>query len=316
MRVNAQSDAEKTGTKGHMNHLVVRRIIFGESLLETMSIPVRIFFQGQDDNPRLFDGRLNPFLFFFPLIAFIGIRQRKKRYRTEDSLFMIFSILFLLYSFFSRSMRIRYIAPIIPSLVILSVIGIEWLLSAIRRVPNRNLKVIALSLATGFICFLLALNGNYLLQQFERVKPFDYLSGRIDRDTYITRHRGEYPAMQFINAHLPVDAQVLAIYLGNRIYYSDRRMICNDKLFERSIVAAASADGLADSLQMSGFSHLFIRSGLFKQYVLNHLNQEQRMVFDRFLNKRTRKLFAERGYHVYEITDDQPTPLVQNKAIQ
>jgi hypothetical protein len=213
-------------------------------------------------------------------------------------------------------MRIRYIAPIIPPLVILSVIGIEWLLSAIRRASNRKQQAIALSLVTGSICSLLALNANYLLKQFELVRPFNYLSGRIDRDTYIARYRGEYPAMQFINAHLPTDAQVLAIYLGNRIYYCDRRMICSDAFFEKSIASAASADSLAESLKMRGFSHLLIRSGLFKQYVLDHLSNEQRMVFNLFLKTRTRKLFAKRGYHVYEITDDQPTPLVQNQAIQ
>jgi hypothetical protein len=310
------ADTKKTDSAGHMNHLVVRRVLFGETFLETMLIPVRVFFQGQDDNPRLFDGRLNPYLFFLPLMAFIGIRQRERRYRTEDSLFMIFSILFLLYAFFSRSMRIRYIAPIIPPLVILSVIGIEWLLSAVRRAPNRKPKAMALSFATGSICFLLALNAAYLLKQFELVKPFDYVSGRINRDSYITRHRGEYPAMQFINAHLPPDAQVLAIYLGNRIYYCDRRMICKDALFEKSIASAASADSLAESLKIRGFSHLLIRSGLFKQSVLDHLSREQRMVFNLFLKTRTRQLFAKRGYHVYEIRDGQPTPLAQNKAIQ
>jgi hypothetical protein len=212
-------------------------------------------------------------------------------------------------------MRIRYIAPIIPPLVILTVIGLEWLISTIRQLPRRHHKVVAMILVIGPICFLLALNGNYLLKQFELVRPFDYMSGRFDRDTYITRHRGEYPAIQFINANLPIDAQVLAVFLGNRIYYSDRRMFCEDALFKKSIVAAESADALAESLQRNGFSHLLIRFGLFKQYVLDHLSNEQRMVFSRFLKSRAEKLFVEGDYHVYKLTDAHRTPLLQNKAI-
>jgi hypothetical protein len=310
------ADAEKTESASPTSHFVIRRIVFQETFFETMLIPIRVFFQGQDDNPRLFDGCLNPYLFFLPLTAFIGIRQRERRYRIEDSLFMIFSILFLLYSFFSAVMRIRYIAPIIPPLVILTVIGLEWLISTIRQMPRRNHKVLAMILVIGSVCFLLTLNGNYLLKQFEIVRPFDYISGRFDRDTYITRHRGEYPAIQFINANLPIDAQVLAVFLGNRIYYSDRRMFCKDALFKKSIVAAESADALAESLQVHGFSHLLIRSGLFKQYVLDYLSNEQRMIFSRFLKSRTQKLFAERGYCVYAITDVKAGPIAQNKTIQ
>jgi hypothetical protein len=312
----AHSETDKTESKGPMSHMVVRRIVFGETFLEIMLIPVRVFFEGQDDNPRLFDGRLNPYLFFLPLIAIFGMRCRDRQFRTDDTVFIGFSLLYLFYAFFSSDMRIRYISPIIPPLVILAVVGLEWLLSAIRRVPNRKLKAMALSFVTGSICFLLALNGNYLLKQFELVRPFDFISGRVDRDIYITRHRGEYPAMQFINVHLPIDAQVLAVFLGNRIYYSDRRIICNDALFEKSIAEAASADALAESLQMRGFSHLLIRSGLFKQYVLDRLSNDQRMVFSRFLKSRAQELFSERGYRVYAITDVQSGPLVQSKAIQ
>jgi hypothetical protein len=92
-------------------------------------------------------------------------------------------------------------------------------------------------------------------------------------------------------------------------------MFCEDALFKKSIVAAESADALAESLQRNGFSHLLIRFGLFKQYVLDHLSNEQRMVFSRFLKSRAEKLFVEGDYHVYKLTDAHRTPLLQNKAI-
>ncbi len=53
----------------------IRKIIYGESWWEIALIPVRIFFQGQDDNPKYFDGKLNPFLFFLPFFAFIHLNK-------------------------------------------------------------------------------------------------------------------------------------------------------------------------------------------------------------------------------------------------
>ncbi|MFC1877954.1 ArnT family glycosyltransferase, partial [Thermodesulfobacteriota bacterium] len=39
------------------SHFVVRKLVYGESWWETATIPIRIFFQGQDDSPKFFDGK-------------------------------------------------------------------------------------------------------------------------------------------------------------------------------------------------------------------------------------------------------------------
>ena len=57
------------------NAFWVRRHVYGESFLKTLSIPIRVFFQGKDDDPRYFDGRLNPFLLLLPIVALV--RDRK-----------------------------------------------------------------------------------------------------------------------------------------------------------------------------------------------------------------------------------------------
>ncbi|RPJ14531.1 MAG: phospholipid carrier-dependent glycosyltransferase, partial [Deltaproteobacteria bacterium] len=64
----AADDSSETG----MNHFLVRKLVFKESLIETLSIPIRIFFQGEDNNPKYFDGRLNPYLLLFPLFGLLG----------------------------------------------------------------------------------------------------------------------------------------------------------------------------------------------------------------------------------------------------
>ena len=71
-------EAEDGSAEEGINHFVARRLVFNESLLETLTIPIRIFFQGQDDNPRLFDGKLNPYLIIFPLFAFLPGKKAKR----------------------------------------------------------------------------------------------------------------------------------------------------------------------------------------------------------------------------------------------
>ena len=52
----------------------IRKLVYGEKWWETVIIPVRIFFHGKDNNPKYFDGRLNPYLFLLPFFAFINFR--------------------------------------------------------------------------------------------------------------------------------------------------------------------------------------------------------------------------------------------------
>ena len=113
-----------TMSSGQLNHFSLRTIIYGESWWQILLIPVRIFFEGQDGNPQYFDGKLNPFLFLLPLAAFFG-SPKNTTLKTEKLLLAGFSVLFILFSFAKTDMRIRYILPIIPPLVILSILGVS-----------------------------------------------------------------------------------------------------------------------------------------------------------------------------------------------
>jgi hypothetical protein len=138
-----------------------------------------------------------------------------------------------------------------------------------------------------------------------------YLTGKLQRDDYITTYRGEYPAIQFINRRLSPGAQLLALGLGNRIYYCDRRMDCNPEFFKSAIGIAHSADSLADLLRSRGYSHLLIRRHYFRYFFYNHMSDEKRMIFDRFRETRTEALFNGQGYQVLKITDVQPIPMAK-----
>jgi 4-amino-4-deoxy-L-arabinose transferase-like glycosyltransferase len=118
-----------------------RKLIYQESALETAFIPIRIFFQGKDDDPRYFDGKLNPILCLFPIFVLLGRKKSGEKAKLDQGFLIAFSILFLFIASFLVDMRIRYISPIIPPLVVLTVFSIEkmqgWI-DSIKQYYVRN----------------------------------------------------------------------------------------------------------------------------------------------------------------------------------
>jgi 4-amino-4-deoxy-L-arabinose transferase-like glycosyltransferase len=65
-----------------MSHIDTRRIIYGESWWEIALIPFRVFYDGQDDTPKYFDGKTSPFLLL--LLPFCIFRLEKRNTSGKD----------------------------------------------------------------------------------------------------------------------------------------------------------------------------------------------------------------------------------------
>ncbi len=63
---------KRRATNSKLTPISYRKIVYNESWWEICLVPLRIFFQGKDDEPRYFDGKLNPLLFILPFFAFWG----------------------------------------------------------------------------------------------------------------------------------------------------------------------------------------------------------------------------------------------------
>jgi len=289
-----------------LNHFVVRKRIFNESLPETLAIPIRIFFQGRDDDPKFFDGRLNPYLLIFPFLAFMGFGRLSRHERLENATLAGFAVLFLMIAFFKVDMRIRYVAPIIPPLVILSAAGLHrgWTLAG--GMTSGAARKTCFALLTVTPVFLLTLNGLYAYRQLDAVDALSYLRGQKNRDAYIAGFRDEYPALQYINSHLPVDATVLSLYLGNRIYYSDRKMFCGDAFFVGALKSSDTAEQLKAVLRSRGFSHLLIRADFFERFLLAFLDPDGRRRIVSFLEHQATLLYDDGHYRVMALTGQLP----------
>jgi hypothetical protein len=300
-----------------------RKLVYDEAWWETALIPIRVFFQGQDNDGRLFDGRLNPLLLVLPLAAFCIPRRRsgQEESRQEKLFLLLFAVLFLLSVFLQRDMRIRYTGPMLPPLVILSAWGlqrlIDWLGLAghrgaqpgslsepYRSGPSKPERTAALFrwLPLLLIGTLLAGNGLYLGQQLERVQPLGYLSGQTDRQEYILKRRPEYAVYRYANSHLEPDARLLGLFLGNRRYYLHRRTFCNLPYFEQLLRTSGTPKALAASLQEDGITHIVLSLPLFKTWAKEAFPAGRQRLLQAFFRIEARKLYAENGFGLYALS--------------
>ncbi len=116
----------------YMGIFKMREMLYGENFWETLLIPLRFFFQGQDHSDRYFDGVLNPILIIALPFAFMN-----KSFYRDKLFFMLFAGFFILATFFLDQQRIRYILPVIPILSILTVMGLINIFNWTMSISNR-----------------------------------------------------------------------------------------------------------------------------------------------------------------------------------
>jgi hypothetical protein len=266
-----------------------RRFLYGESWWEIALLPVRIFFFGQDDRPQYFDGVLNPVLIVLLPWAFKG------KWPSEKKSLLTFAALYFSYAFFLAELRIRYLLPIVPPLVILAVYAIHNIYMRIKRPSFLFLLVV----------FFLGLNGLYLRSYFERVSPWDYLLGRESRAAYLSRMLPEYPVFEYLNGHLPAQARIYLLFVGRRAYYCRRECFYDHgdtpALLLRWLRQARDEKSLKQELDARKLTHLMAREDLVIRYLENNLTLEQQRVWQAFTRRHLTAVFSSRGFSLYRV---------------
>jgi len=305
---NDRSSAE-SGDSG-MNHFVFRTVGFGESLSDILLIPVRIFFQGADDDPQYFDGRLNPYLIIFPIGALVlaGRRRRPAAWILEQRIMAGFALVYLLLSFVLTDMRVRYVAPIIPPLVLLTVYGIDDLKSVFQNSTAGLTRRWGSAGIHAAVAGLLAMNGLYIQDLIGRVEPFGYLTGTVSRDAYIQKHRPEYAANTYINRNLAEDSRILCLFTGNRIYYSDREMVCDSELFRRIIRSAPSAESARQRLIQKGISHLLLYGPIFTRWANSQFDDHAKGILQNLFRQDLSDMFQGHDYYLFQLLKGNARP--------
>jgi 4-amino-4-deoxy-L-arabinose transferase-like glycosyltransferase len=290
-------------TEPGLNHFAVRAVVFGENLPDILLIPVRIFFQGVDDDPQYFDGRLNPYLLLFPIAALVLARRNRRPSELvlHQRLMGGFALLYLLLSFLLTDMRVRYVGPILPPLVLLAVYGIHDLISLFQSSSTGILRRLGPAVLSGALILLLEMNGAYMQDLFGRVEPFGYLAGKVSRDEYIQKHRPEYDTIAYVNRNLPSNARVLCLFTGNRIYYSDREMVCDSELFRAAILSKSSADAVAEHFRRKKISHLLLNGDIFRQWADSQFDETGRALLLSLFQGHLNRIYQSHGYFLFEV---------------
>jgi hypothetical protein len=93
------------------------------------------------------------------------------------------------------------------------------------------------------------------------------------------------------------DAKILALFLGNRRYYSDREMVSGNSLFQKLVLTSDSADMLARKMNQMGFSHLLVRFDIFNRWSSTQINDREKQLMIMDLFKHRVKLLTTNGGH-------------------
>ena len=277
----------------------MREAMYGENFWETLFIPIRYFFQGQDNNSRFFDGVLNPVLIIFPPFAFID----KSFYR--DKLFFTgFTVFFILTATFLDQTRIRYILPVVPILSILTVMGAMNMLNRIMKLSVYFKYIFTVVLLIIFFIFI-SKNIFYIKNYYQNIGPMNYISGKESSDAFISRHVGSYPAMKFINQSTPDNAKIRLILLAGRGYYLDRIYEADSSMgmnFIRSFVNVSSnPDAFQKRLHSLGHTHWLVQMDLLNKFLQDNYSEDTIKLFCQRMSESMNRVYNKDGYTVFQI---------------
>ena len=297
-QIQNQSDDKSKGSGIFTN----RSKYYNESGWEMALLPIRIFFQGEDRNMRLFDGKLNPLLLVFPIFAFIPLRKKDKKLLAEKKILLWFSILFFLFAFFSTVLRIRYIVPIVPPLVLLSIYGIKNLMDSIGRVSIAKYKIFFIAVLAIVVVSFLSLNIFYVKDLFAYIKPFDYITGKVSRNEYIGRFRFEHPATLYINKNLPDDSLSWLIYLGKRGYYLNKPYVPDKaNTFINIVKNSNNCDEITAKFIQNGVTHFVIQTGFLNKWQNEIFSLQKQKLLRKFFKKNTALLYYKNDVGVFKL---------------
>jgi len=277
-----------------------RSTMYKETGWQIALLPVRIFFQGKDDEPKYFDGRLNPFLLILPLFAFFRLKDEPEYLRREKKIFLAFSVLFFSFALFTAVLRIRYISPFIPPLIVLSVFGLLNLFKIVQRISSQVFRKTFICLVLFAPCFAIALNAGYIINQFKVVDPVPFITGRISRDDYIRKYIPEYPALLYINSNVEIGSKILFIFTGKRGYYCDRDYLIDNSMgiMKGCISRAERPEDISEGLKKQGITHMLVGYKLFDEWLTNNFSEGKKILTQTFFKEHLEFLYGENGFGV------------------
>ena len=279
---------------------LIRKHLFGESLLEYLLIPIRLFFSGQDDTPQFFDGVLNPLLLLAAPFAF-GL----KKHRKQAAFMGLFCLLYIILAFLKTAPRIRYIVCTIPFLAIMAAMGLSYIQNELSQRLQGNTAKILFWIPAAVAVLGLGANARYLASFFSKVDPLPYVMGEESRNSFLEKHVGEYKTVEFLNRTLPKDARVMLLFMGRRGYYLDREYFHKNigglREVDLAVQDILEGKSSSDRLRSYGATHVLVQLNILFFHLEDVYGQAQaKQLLLRFLEENP-ILFQDQGYAVLQV---------------
>lgn len=267
----------------------------GGGPLDYLRLPWRLAFSGRFDSTQ-FDGAMGPFLIIFLIGAVASAVNSTCRRLMEGAVKGLgFALLASAAFFVLGTQQARFWLPTQMIACIYAAPAIELLTGWARK--KNGVKVL-LALIVGVS---LAWNLWFLGKQFLTIAYYRPVLGLEQERAFLGRKVPGYPAIEFINTHLPKPSRILCVWTGaygyylNRPYYSDTFL--EDVTLKRFIDSSNGAEELSQRLTQAGFSHLFVQLSLLKK----NMEPRQGEVFGDFLAKKASELFRFKDYAVFAV---------------
>ena len=268
--------------------LFLQNLGMGRGWLDYLLLPWNLSFHARMHSPQ-FDGVMGPmFLLLLPFLA--GIRKVPWAVKV---LLVYAGATFLFWA--ASAQQIRYLIPVFPPLAV--VVG--YVMGRFR--DRKPVFVLLVCLFGVGLC----VNGYSIAGEYLKIKPHRYVLGKEDRDAFLSRIIPSYPMFRYINAQLPVDANIFFIYMRNLGFLCDRAYYSDSILESHTVQKILSRSGTVEKL------HRFMRKGEFThvlfdtKYVLgpkSALNTTQKQRFLEFRNRFLTHLKTEKErYCLYGI---------------
>lgn len=283
-------------TPSGMPALQYRMWRYGETPLDLLLIPMRMIFQGRDNDPRYFDGVLSPILLMG--IFALAVHRKEKWLRFEA----LYSASYLVLALFTSSARSRYLTPIAGPALCLAILGISSL--ATIASPSRRRLVLALSLAYA-TCY----GALYMTGLFASSGSLRYQMGSASAVDYLRERIPEYRVIERANASHRGDGTTYLLFTGNRYYYYDIPVMSgghfSESLLRLWIRDSSSTQQLVQALRERGISHI-LENKPTRELFVPDLPLEELVKWDRLYLNACKHEFSDGAYHRWEIVEPRP----------
>jgi 4-amino-4-deoxy-L-arabinose transferase-like glycosyltransferase len=219
----------------------------GQRLVDYVLLPWNLYAQNAQFSPAgigiEIPGLLVPLALLYPLTH---------RHGKTNGLAGMVALRFVAWALSSQ--QARFLLPLFPALSLLAAAVLGDLAS--HRRTRRRARLLLVILPTGATVLVTLFCQLFLLHLFS---PLAVVLGRESKGVFLRARVADYPALQLVQSHLPLETRVLMMWDG-RGYYCDARCLpdADQSNWTRLVLPAPDIPAVAARLQARGVTHLLL----------------------------------------------------------